>query len=60
MESDIKDNKQQEIVELQEIELKHATKEEIPDSTQESEKKNDIAQQSTTIPTNKQPPIEEV
>lgn len=59
MESDIKDNKQQEIVELQEIELKHATKE-IPDSTRESEKKNDIVQQPTTIPTNKQPPIEEV
>ncbi|KAJ8661222.1 hypothetical protein O0I10_002971 [Lichtheimia ornata] len=58
MESDIKNNKQEDIVELQEIEFKHATKE-IPDSTQESEKKNNIAHQATTIPTNKQPSIEE-
>ena len=58
MESGSYSNNKEEIVELQEIELKHATKE-IPDSIQESEKKIDENRQST-IPTQKQPPIEEV
>lgn len=53
MESGV-DKKQEDIVELQEIELKHATKE-IPNSTQESD-----TNQQSIIPNSKQPPIEEV